>query len=145
MRDPKKQAEILERIEERGGLGEGVAAEIADKIAVMYAGRIVETADVDAIFEQTSHPYTLGLLNSNPHHMIGRWATVTAALEEEDFLHFLRHLERRYPCEQAERMLATLGFELTNERDAYYSDEEYAASLLSISTERLTELFGNER
>lgn len=53
----------------------GVAAEIADRVAVMYAGRIVETADVDAIFEQTSHPYTLGLLNSNPHHMIGRRLT----------------------------------------------------------------------
>jgi hypothetical protein len=84
------------------------------------------------------------VLQHNPHHMIGRWATVTAALEEEDFLHFLRHLERRYPCEQAERMLATLGFELTNERNAYYSDEEYAASLLNITTDRLSELFGSE-
>lgn len=53
----------------------GVAAEIADRVAVMYAGRIVETADVDAIFENTSHPYTLGLLNSNPHHMMGKRLT----------------------------------------------------------------------
>lgn len=82
------------------------------------------------------------VLQHNPHHMIGRWKTVAAALAEEDFLHFLRHLERRYPFEQAERMLATLGFELTNEREAYYSDEEYAASLLNITTDQLTELFG---
>jgi len=51
-------------------------------------------------------------------------------------------LERRYPFEQVESMLATLGFELTNERDAYFSDEEYAASLLNITPDVLTELFG---
>ena len=84
------------------------------------------------------------VLQHNPHHLIGRWETVAAALSEEDFLHFLRHLEHRYPREQAERMLATLGFEMTNERDTYYSDEEYAASLLSITQDRLTELFGSE-
>lgn len=53
----------------------GVAAEIADKVAVMYAGRIVETADVKELFARTSHPYTLGLLNSNPHHMMGQRLT----------------------------------------------------------------------
>ncbi len=82
------------------------------------------------------------VLEHNPHHMIGRWETVEMALSEEDFLHFLRHLERRYPLEQAERMLKTLGLDLLNERNAYYSDEEYAASLLNISQDRLTELFG---
>jgi len=82
------------------------------------------------------------VLQHNPHHMIGRWETVAEALAEEDFLHFLRHLERRYPFEQVERMLTTLGFELANERDAYYSDEEYAAALLGVTTEQLTELFG---
>lgn len=82
------------------------------------------------------------VLEHNPHHMIGRWETVSTALAEEDFLHFLRHLERRYPLEQVERMLENLGIDLMNERDAYYSDEEYAASLLNITTERLTELFG---
>jgi hypothetical protein len=82
------------------------------------------------------------VLEHNPYHMIGRWETVSTALAEEDFLHFLRHLERRYPLERVERMLETLGIDLMNERNAYYSDEEYAASLLNITTERLTELFG---
>ena len=82
------------------------------------------------------------VLQHNPHHLIGRWETVADALTEEDFLHFLRHLERRYPLERVERMLVTLGFQLTNERDTYYSDEEYAASLLNITTDRLSELFG---
>lgn len=82
------------------------------------------------------------VLEHNPRHMIGRWETVEIALAEEDFLHFLRHLERRYPLEQAEQMLTTLGIDLLNERKTYYSDEEYAASLLNTTQERLTELFG---
>jgi peptide/nickel transport system ATP-binding protein len=44
----------------------GVAAEMADRIAVMYAGAIVEEGDVTEIFEQPRHPYTIGLLNSIP-------------------------------------------------------------------------------
>jgi oligopeptide/dipeptide ABC transporter ATP-binding protein len=44
----------------------GVVAEMADRVAVMYAGRKVEEADVYAIFEDPAHPYTLGLLNSLP-------------------------------------------------------------------------------
>ncbi|MBM7652358.1 ABC transporter ATP-binding protein [Neobacillus cucumis] len=42
----------------------GVAAEMADRIIVMYAGRIVEHADVKLLFEQPYHPYTYGLLQS---------------------------------------------------------------------------------
>jgi peptide/nickel transport system ATP-binding protein len=44
----------------------GVVAEMADDIAVMYAGRIVEKANVDTIFEAPEHPYTWGLLSSIP-------------------------------------------------------------------------------
>src|SRR5687768_5133674 len=44
----------------------GVVAEIADEIAVMYAGRIVERAKTDAIFADPEHPYTWGLLRSIP-------------------------------------------------------------------------------
>src|SRR4051812_6753975 len=44
----------------------GVVAETADQIAVMYAGRIVETADTDTIFHAPQHPYTWGLLGSIP-------------------------------------------------------------------------------
>jgi peptide/nickel transport system ATP-binding protein len=42
----------------------GVAVEIADKIAVMYAGRIVESGSVKQIIENPRHPYTQGLLGS---------------------------------------------------------------------------------
>jgi peptide/nickel transport system ATP-binding protein len=44
----------------------GVVAEIADRVAVMYAGRIVETGPVDAIFSRPRHPYTVALLRSLP-------------------------------------------------------------------------------
>lgn len=44
----------------------GVVAETADQVAVMYAGQIVEKADVRTIFEHPLHPYTRSLLNSMP-------------------------------------------------------------------------------
>ena len=44
----------------------GVVAEMADKVAVMYAGRIVETGSVRDVFDDPQHPYTLGLISSLP-------------------------------------------------------------------------------
>ena len=44
----------------------GVVASLADRVAVMYAGRIVEQGTVDDIFTRPRHPYTLGLLRSLP-------------------------------------------------------------------------------
>lgn len=44
----------------------GVVAEMADRVAVMYAGRVVETGTVDEIFHSPRHPYTLGLMMSLP-------------------------------------------------------------------------------
>jgi peptide/nickel transport system ATP-binding protein len=50
----------------------GVVAETADRVAVMYAGRIVETGPVRAIFRSPAHPYTRGLLASMPGGRRGR-------------------------------------------------------------------------
>src|SRR5256884_2784974 len=44
----------------------GVVAEVADKIAVMYAGRIVEQADAPSLFRAPAHPYTAALMDSLP-------------------------------------------------------------------------------
>jgi oligopeptide/dipeptide ABC transporter ATP-binding protein len=44
----------------------GVVAEVADEVAVMYAGRIVERAPVAVLFDEPQHPYTVGLLGSIP-------------------------------------------------------------------------------
>lgn len=46
----------------------GVVAETCDDVAVMYGGKVVEFADVNTIFKDPKHPYTVGLLNSIPRH-----------------------------------------------------------------------------
>jgi peptide/nickel transport system ATP-binding protein len=45
----------------------GVVAEMADRVAVMYAGQVVEETDVYTLFDQPKHPYTVALLKSIPH------------------------------------------------------------------------------
>jgi peptide/nickel transport system ATP-binding protein len=65
--------ELLDRLREETGTAIviithdlGVVAQVADDIAVMYAGRIVERAPAAALFERPEHPYTWGLLRSIP-------------------------------------------------------------------------------
>jgi oligopeptide/dipeptide ABC transporter ATP-binding protein len=65
--------ELLEHLRERLGLALilishdlGVLAETCDRIAIMYAGRIVETGPVSSVFEAPQHPYTKRLLESLP-------------------------------------------------------------------------------
>ncbi len=74
--DVTTQAQILElmqQVQEEYGMAIlfithdlGVVAEIADDVAVMYLGNVVEQADVDTIFNHPSHPYTQSLLRSVP-------------------------------------------------------------------------------
>ena len=49
-----------------------VIAEIADRVGVMYAGEIVETGPVDAVFDDPAHPYAEGLLSCIPSRNVGR-------------------------------------------------------------------------
>src|SRR5271168_5292254 len=65
--------ELMERLQRELGMAIviithdlGVVAEMADDIAVMYAGRIVETASASEVFASPEHPYTWGLLRSIP-------------------------------------------------------------------------------
>jgi len=64
---------LLERLQRELGMAIvmithdlGVIAEMADDVAVMYAGRIVETASAQIVFDSPEHPYTWGLLKSIP-------------------------------------------------------------------------------
>ena len=57
----------------------GVIAEIADRVNVMYAGRIVETAPVGALFKAPAHPYTAGLIRSRPDLAVERARLLTIA------------------------------------------------------------------
>jgi peptide/nickel transport system ATP-binding protein/oligopeptide transport system ATP-binding protein len=45
----------------------GVIAEVSDRVAVMYAGKIVEYTDVETLYADPKHPYTWGLMHSIPH------------------------------------------------------------------------------
>jgi len=85
--DVTVQAQILaliERLQRELGMAVviithdlGVAAEMADEIAVMYAGRIVETASAERLFAAPEHPYTWGLLRSIPRLDAQRAADLT--------------------------------------------------------------------
>ncbi len=65
---------LLRRLQAELGMGTifvthdlGVAAEIADRVAVMYAGRVVEEGPVADVLSRPAHPYTAGLLRSTVH------------------------------------------------------------------------------
>src|SRR5207253_2158790 len=74
--DVTVQAQILElfgQLQRRLGMAillvthdVGVAAEVGDRIAVMYAGRIVESGDAAAVLDEPAHPYTAALLAALP-------------------------------------------------------------------------------
>ncbi len=81
--DMTVQAQILEELRRLRNQGVaillithdfGVIAQMADRVAVMYAGRIAETGDTDTLFERPRHPYTWALLESLPrlHEDVGR-------------------------------------------------------------------------
>ncbi|MEZ4630618.1 MAG: ABC transporter ATP-binding protein [Deinococcales bacterium] len=92
--DVTTQAQILElmkSLQEEYGMAImfithdlGVIAEMADEVVVMYLGKEVEEAEVDAIFHQPSHPYTQALLNSIPRHdqVVERLSTITGAVPD---------------------------------------------------------------
>ena len=57
----------------------GVVSQIADQVAVMYMGKVVEYADKRPLFKDPQHPYTVGLLKSVP--VLGRKATKLVPIE----------------------------------------------------------------
>ena len=60
----------------------GVIAEMAQRVVIMYAGRKVEEAPVDELFERPRHPYTVGLLGSVPHLARGKATNARPRLAE---------------------------------------------------------------
>jgi peptide/nickel transport system ATP-binding protein len=86
--DVTLQAQILDLMRELKAASEaaiilithdlGVVAEVCDEVAVMYAGEIVERAEVDDLFSSPQHPYTVGLLGSIPRldHRAAHLATI---------------------------------------------------------------------
>jgi|TARA_B100001971_G_scaffold209732_1_gene233848 peptide/nickel transport system ATP-binding protein len=80
--DVTVQAQILENLRDRQREREmgmllithdlAVVASVADRVAVMYAGEIVEEAPVDELFDKPRHPYTQGLLRALPEISVSR-------------------------------------------------------------------------
>jgi peptide/nickel transport system ATP-binding protein len=86
---------LIRRLQEESGMAMilithdlGVVAEVADEVAVMYAGRIVEAGSVDAIFEDPQHPYTIGLMGSVPSlsRREGRLATIRGTVPPAELM-----------------------------------------------------------
>ncbi len=116
------QAQILELLNELRKTRElavllithdlGVVAEVADRVCVMYTGKIVEEAGVNEIFAAPKHPYTQGLLKSVPKlsaagHRVERLSTIEGTVPTPTDLppgcHFAPRCPQRMPeCEKGE-------------------------------------------
>lgn len=119
------QAQVLELIRKlRDELGTsmllithdlGVIAEVCDRVMIMYAGKIVESGNLDQIFNKTAHPYTVGLFNSLPdlEHDTDRLQTIDGLMPDPTDLpkgcKFCPRCPKRMPeCEEREPELIDL-------------------------------------
>ena len=97
----------------------GVVAEVAQRVVVMYAGQVVEEADVGALFERPWHPYTQGLIRSIPRidadasrgsRLVSIPGTVPSLLEPPPGCRFApRCAYARDACTQATPALRAVG------------------------------------
>ena len=96
----------------------GVIAEMAQNVAVMYAGKVMEEADVDTLFAEPRHPYTIGLMSSIP--VLGRdkkrrrLSTIPGVVPSlfklsEGCLFHERCTEAREECRRIEPSIINLG------------------------------------
>ena len=96
----------------------GVIAEMAQKVVVMYAGKVMEEADVDTLFAKPKHPYTVGLMSSIP--VLGqqekrrRLSTIPGVVPSlfrlsEGCLFHERCSEAREECRRIEPSIINLG------------------------------------
>ena len=82
------------------------------------------------------------ILQNNHGHMIKRWSSFAEAIRMEDFGIFLKQLRRRFPVERAETFLLQMNYECDVVREDYECDEAYAAAVMGIDYDWLTENFG---
>lgn len=117
----------------------GVVAEVADRVCVMYTGKIVEESGVDALFEKPKHPYTQGLLKSVPKLSIKDIAkttrlstiegTVPSPTNLPDGCHFAPRCEfRMEKCTHGEIPLYKIGEEIEVRCVLYENEKEKSAS-----------------
>jgi peptide/nickel transport system ATP-binding protein len=123
----------------------GVVAEVADRVCVMYTGKIVEESPVGEIFENPRHPYTQGLLRSVPklsaHHIekVYRLQTIEGTVPNPtslpDGCHFAPRCEHRMErCTRGEIPLFQIGREV-EVRCVLYDGEEKRTAMSGLATE----------
>jgi oligopeptide/dipeptide ABC transporter ATP-binding protein len=117
----------------------GVVAEVADRVAVMYTGKIVEESAVEEIFRQPKHPYTQGLLRSVPKlrefgdERATRLSTIQGTVPSPtalpDGCHFAPRCEfRMEKCTHGEIPLYQIGDEIKVRCVLYENEREKSAS-----------------
>lgn len=112
---------------------------VRDKLLLIAGAEAVDLG-LEQIGEYCRHK----ILEHNPGHLLRHFPSLSAARHDEHFLAQLRQAQRAYPREKVEHMLSTLGIQLGRERDTYFTDHEYAASLLGTTPEELESLFGSQ-
>ncbi|MFP9130600.1 dipeptide ABC transporter ATP-binding protein [Niallia sp. BSM11] len=122
----------------------GIAAELADRIVVMYAGEIVENATVSQLFQTPHHPYTRGLLKSMPSisASIGKLYSIEGSIPSLNDLPegCLFHPRCPFATEKCKRVRPNL--EIVNDR---YSACFYAEELVTKSEWSLSDQLQEEK
>ncbi len=112
---------------------------VRDKLLVL-AGVQAQEMGLEQISALCRHK----ILAHNARHLVRQWPTLIAALGDEPFQSYLKQLRRRYSAEKIEHMLDSLGIELGREREAYFSDLEYAAALLDTRPESIADILAED-
>jgi oligopeptide/dipeptide ABC transporter ATP-binding protein len=107
----------------------GIVAQFANRVAVMYSGKIVEEAYVDCLFENPMHPYTRGLLNSVPKdNAESRLEPIQGAVPHPAYLPqgcaFHPRCKDAMPQCQQEPLIKSLGKENTHKVACWLYDEK---------------------
>jgi hypothetical protein len=84
------------------------------------------------------------ILGHNARHLLRKWPTIGEALSSESFQTYLKQLKRRYSGEKVEHMMHSLGIEMGQEREAYFSDSEYAAALLDTRVDAIGDVLAQD-
>jgi hypothetical protein len=84
------------------------------------------------------------ILAHNPRHIVGRWRTIAEALGQEEFQTLVNQLSTRYGPERVESMVEQLGMDVKPAAIGYFSDGEFAASLLGLDWNDLVRRYGSE-
>lgn len=83
------------------------------------------------------------ILQNNHGHMMKRWPTFTEAVEDQDFVVFLKNVRRKLSPEIAESKLVELEYECTVRKSDHRTNEEFAAAVMGVDVQWLKDNFSN--